>query len=248
MGDRDGVGSGPGGEGAGEGRGILLVERLEREIAGAGPEAAETALRSLLEGPTLADFLAEVTAYRRRAFPATLTRVVFVKIRDESLKERIGHLPVAILHDGVSATPETLPNRWPGPARIVRLSPETAVKQVLNHPDLTTEDYRRLPTVVRRGRLLREADGRHLAFFMEIASRYSYKAVVKRTSNDEVFLTTFQKIGNSDVPRAERRSLQKSRRRPPDSRGHRPMNRPTHRRDPAAHGGASHPAEAGNPT
>lgn len=244
MGDPGDSGRGPGREQAGEARGTRLVQRFEREIAGAGVEAAEAALRSFLEGPTLPDFLAEVTAYRRRAFPATVTRVVFVKIRDEALKDRIGHLPMALLNDGATATSGPLPNRWPGPLRVVRLSPESAVKQVINHPDLTTEDYRRLPAVIRHGRMCREPDGRHLAFFLEMDSRYSYKAVVKRTANDEVFLTTFQKIGNSDVPRAERRSLKKSRRVPPGSRG----PRSAHRHDPAAHGGASHPDEAGNPT
>ena len=92
----------------------------------------------------------------------------------------------------------------------MRLSPESALKQVINHPDLTTGDYRLLPEVIRRGRMLREADGRHLAFFLGIDHRHSYKAVVKRTSNNELFLTTFQKIRNTDVPRAERRSAEKN--------------------------------------
>lgn len=52
----------------------------------------------------------------------------------------------------------------------MRLSAESAVKQVINHPDLTT---------VRRGWMLRESDGRHLAFLMVGDSRYSYKAVLK---------------------------------------------------------------------
>ena len=233
-----------GGEQAGEGGGTRLVERLEREIAGAGPEAAEAALRSLLEGPTLPDFLAEVTAYRRRAFPATVKQVRRVEIQDETVKRRIGEIPISTLRDHALGAPEHAFYCLARPPRVVRLSAESAVKQVINHPDLTTEDYRRLPEVIRRGRKLREPEGHHLAFFLEIDSRYSYKAVVKRTSNDEVFLTTFQKIGNSDVPRAERRSLKKSRRRAPDSRG----SRPAHRHDPVAHGGASHPGEAGNPT
>ena len=214
-------------------RGTLLVEWIEREIVRAGLAAAEATLRSLLEGPVLPDFLAEVAVYRHRAFPAAVTRVLFVKIRDDAVKDRLGHFPVAILNDRAGMAPP-LSRR---PAATVRLSPESAVKQVINHSDLRTEDYRRLPEVIRRGRMLREADGRHLAFFREIDHRHSYKAVVKRTSNNEVFLTTFQKIRNSDVARAERRSTRKE---PPDSS--------VDRDAPAAHGGASHPAEAGNPT
>ena len=226
-GDFGGVARNPGS------RGTLLVEWVEREIERVGAEAAEAMLRSLLEGPALPDFLAEVAAYRSRAFPAAVTRVLFVKIRNDAVKDRLGHLPVAILNDRAGMAPP-LSRR---PAATVRLSPESAVKQVINHSDLRTEDYRRLPEVIRRGRMLREADGRHLAFFREIDDRHSYKAVVKRTSNNEVFLTTFQKIRNSDVARAERRS---TRRKPPDIS--------VDRDDPAAHGGASHPAEAGNPT
>ena len=105
MGDPGTLGGGSAESGPGEGRGTRLVERLEREIADTGPEAAEAALRALLEGPALTDFLAELTAYRHRAFPATVARVVFVKIRDDLLKERIGHLPIAIRDPGTAAEP-----------------------------------------------------------------------------------------------------------------------------------------------
>ena len=197
-------------------RGTLLVEWIEGEIERAGLAAAEATLHSLLEGPVLPDFLAEVAAYRRRAFPATVTRVLFVKIRNDAVKDRLGHLPVAILNDRAGTAPQVPPNGTPGPPCVVRLSPESAVEQVINHSDLTTGDYRRLPEVIRRGRMLREADGRHLPFFRESDHRHSYKAVVEKTSN-EVFLTTFQKIRNSDSPRAERQSTQRTRH---NERGH----------------------------
>ena len=152
-------------------------------------------------------FLARALAYCRRVFPTPVNRVDFVRIEDEADRRRIGGFPVSTLDDRARSALRPPPNdRWQ-PNRLVWLSAENGVKQVINHGDLTAADYRRLPEVIERGEMVREADGRHLAFFLEIGPDYSYKAVVKQTANNEIFLTTFQKIRNEDVPRAKRRSL-----------------------------------------
>ena len=212
MGDPGTLGGGSAESGPGEGRGTRLVERLEREIADTGPEAAEAALRALLEGPALTDFLAELTAYRHRAFPATVARVVFVKIRDDLLKERIGHLPIAIRDPGTAAEPAA--RTIAGRAALSRDRGETG-----RQPPRT--DDRGLPPSAGGGPARTNAprDRRAPSRVLPGERFPALLQGVKRTSNDEVFLTTFQKIRNSDVRRAERRSRNKDRRRGPDTRG-----------------------------
>lgn len=205
MGDRGDFGGGPGGEGAGEGRGILLVERLEREIAGAGPEAAETALRSLLEGPTLADFLAEVTAYRRRAFPPTVERVTSVRIEDEAVRNRLGPVPIALLGGRRRGALPLPPGAETRSAGLVRLSPETAVKQVIAHSDLGVRHYRWIADLIAGGEMLVQ-DERRLVFFDEFDTDGLFRTVVKQTPNNELYLTTFHRAKPRDRVAARRKS------------------------------------------
>ena len=88
--------------------------------------------------------------------------------------------------------------------RVVRLSPETVVKQVINHRDLKLEDYRRLPDVIRRGNIYVE-DERHLIFYRESGGQL-YEAVVKQTPNNELFLKSFHRAESRHERATERRT------------------------------------------
>ena len=210
MGDPGDFGRGPGGEQAGEGRGTRLVERLEREIAGAGVEAAEAALRSLLDSPTLPDFLAEVTAYRRRAFPATVGRVTSVKIEDQAVRSRLGQVPIALLDSRRRGALELPPGAETRSAGLVRLSPETAVKQVINHGDLGVRHYRWLADLIANGEMLVQ-DERRLVFFGEFDAEGLFRAVVKQAPNNELYLATFHGAKPRDRVAARRKKS-----RPPE--------------------------------
>ena len=124
-----------------------------------------------------------------------------VKIKDSAIKTQIGEIAVGTLSDEriASGPPRSTTIE---PIRPVRLSPETAVKQVINHRDLTAADYRRLPDLFDRGRMTREEDGNHFAFFGRFESTL-YKAVIKRTQKNEVFLKTFHKIRPRQLPPGE---------------------------------------------
>ena len=155
-----------------------------------------------------------------------LDRIV---IDDPSVRSRIGRVPVAILTDAahVALTPVGSEIETP---RLVWMSPETALKQLKHHRShlrrpLRPEHYRRLPDVVETGRFL-VADERRLRFF-RVFDRLC-EAVVKRTRNNELFLTTFHFAKAHDLRAAIRRER---------SFG-----------EIVAHGGARLPAETGNPT
>ena len=186
--------------------GEALPPRWREALERADLECVPAQVRSVLESPELDAFLARALAYRRRVFPTPVNRVDFVRIEDEADKHRIGEFPVSMLDDRARNALRPPPNDRRQPSRIVWLSAENCVKQVINHGDLDAADYRRLPVVIHSGEMVREADGRHVAFFLEVGPDYSYKAVVEQTVNNEIFLTTFQKIRNEDVPRAKRRS------------------------------------------
>ena len=191
--------SNPGGH-----RGQWPVGAFDGRLDSAEETAWRATIRSTLHGPDLDRFLAETWAYRYRAFPPEATRVRLVGIADEAFKDRVGTLPVAFLGDGACHTLE-----WPAASdldRVVRLSPETAVKQHLHHSDLTVAEWRRVPEVIERGEVLRAKRRHHLVFFREFDGRRLYRALVKLTSNNELFLATFHRARPHDLRAARRQA------------------------------------------
>lgn len=188
------------------GRGPAALRALLERAENADPETARATVRRLLgEGsPVLPGFFERVEAYRR-AHP-TVAKALFVRIEDAAAKAWIGDLPVGVLTEAARASLTLPPGGGFPPARVVRVSAESAVKQVMRHTDLTLDDYRRLPDVIEEGVMTAEPSGRHLVFFLDMDEHYRYKAAIKQTGNNELFLTNFQKVHEKDVPRAKRRA------------------------------------------
>lgn len=122
-----------------------------------------------------------------------------------AVKAAIGQIPAAVLSVMARTALTPMPGLSAVPTRLVQLSAESAVKQVINHSDLTTADYRRLPDLIGHGAVSAFNDGRHLTVLREFDG-VLYLAVVKQTAVNELFLKSFHKIGKRDVPRALRRS------------------------------------------
>lgn len=76
----------------------VAPEALDETIAHADYDLARRRVRSIVESPTLDDFLRRVTDYRNRTCPPDTRRVRQVRIADED-KARIGHIFVALLND-----------------------------------------------------------------------------------------------------------------------------------------------------
>lgn len=174
---------------------------------GFDPAAGIEAVRVVLDEPSplLNEFCCRVQDYRCRAFPPETRRVRSVRIEDRFIRDSIGYLPVSFLDDRARVA-LALPDRALGqPARLVRLSPETAVKQIINHSDLTKVDYRHLPEVVGGGEIYQK-DEQRLVFLKHLDGRHTHIAFVKQTRNNEIFLTSFHKIRRSasELARATR--------------------------------------------
>lgn len=188
------------------GKGSATLRALFERVEHADPETARAIVHRALDerNPVLAEFFERVEAYRE-AGPAA-PKALFVRIEDAAARAWIGNLPVAVLTKRARDSLRPPPAGMFPPARVARLSAESALKQVMHHGDLTLDDYRRLPEVIEQGAMIAEASGRHLAFFLEVDEHDRYKAAIKQTGNNEIFLTNFQRIHEKDVPRARRRA------------------------------------------
>lgn len=89
-------------------------------------------------------------------------------------------------------------------AREVRLSSDTMGKQRVNHSELTVEEYRLLPDIMKRGLVIKENKNNVLMFFFH--SGQWYRATVKRTADgEELFLVSFHRAKAKDLRRLRRR-------------------------------------------
>lgn len=215
----------------GRGRDRAPRRRHHPEIAGLDfPEAVARIRESLDERvPLLGEFRAGVAAVDRE-HPEWRQRNPVV-IPAPEIRNRIGEIPVAALPDDARSDLTPAPNARSPVGRVVWLSPETALKQ-RKHEDeehrkpLDARHYRRLPDLVEYGE--RERMGhRHLAFYHRIAGDW-FRVVVKRTTENEIYLKTFHRVRERHLPPTLRRA--------------------SRTRNRVAHGGARPPAEAGNPT
>ena len=87
--------------------------------------------------------------------------------------------------------------------RGVTLSDETLAKQKRSHPDLTTDEYKLIPDMIRDGLVIKESD-QVLLFFHDVDRLY--RAVVKATSTGKgIFLTSFHRSNIANVKQARKR-------------------------------------------
>ena len=213
------------------GRGRIPRRRHHPEIADLDFAEAVTRIRESLDErvPLLCEFREGVAAVDRN-HPEWRQRNPVV-IPDPEIRNRIGEIPVAALPDDARSDLTPAPNARSPVGRVVWLSPETALKQ-RKHEDeghrkpLGARHYRRLPDIVEYGERDRMGH-RHLAFYHRIAGDW-FRVVVKRTTENEIYLKTFHRVRERHLPPTLRRASQT--------------------RNRVAHGGARPPAEAGNPT
>lgn len=185
------------------------VAGRESECAGIlSPDSAfdPAAVRSWVEGPRLARYLADVLLYRRAAFGLAVRRVKYVRIAAAD-RARIGYFPIAVLCRPAQSAPDTLAGPGAAMARVVWLSPETAVKQVIHHDDLTVAEYRLLPDVIEHGEVLGRDDGVRRFVFHELEDGTLYRVIVKRAPDGHLFLATFHRAKQRDRRSIRRRLL-----------------------------------------
>ena len=186
----------------------VLAGHLDGRVDAADRALAAAAHRSLMRSPLLEGFHQRIVDYGRRHPDEAKARRV--EIRDRVFEERLGDFWIALLDERARRALKAPAGADLRPTLLVRLSPETALKQ-LKHLDpekherpLRLSDYRRLPDVIENGEMLVE-DANHLAFVHRIDDAW-YKAAVKQTRHNELFLTTFHRVHDWDLDRSKRRS------------------------------------------
>lgn len=189
----------------GKSRWRALIHWLDQRMGTEREGQARAVLRAVVAGPPLERFLEMVVAYRLRQFPPTVQWVKYIRIADPAVRDRIGEFPAAVINCEARGALGPVLGAKSRPTRLVRLSAENAVKQVINHPELVAAHYRMLPDLMEHGKVIASVDGRHITVFREFAGA-SYLAVVKQTAANELYLKTFHKVGARDVPRLLRRS------------------------------------------
>jgi len=169
--------------------GQSLIEHLEGKLRRADEASVRAAVRSIVESPILEEFRAQVAAYDRD-HPEARKGEGPVAIPQREIRDRIGEIPVGVLTRRTRAALKRPTGAESTLSPIVRLSAETALKQLARHPDITAEHYRRLPTLLEHGRFGVESD-RRLVFYGKFQSRW-YRAVVKVTAyTNETYLTSY---------------------------------------------------------
>ena len=149
-----------------------------------GAALARAAVRSVCCGPVFRTFDAQIKAMRQRHPEATGM--------SPELELRLPELPVALLHDEAREALASPAEAARIPSRVVRLSTDTMLKQLANHSDLGAVDYRQLPNLLERGVTIARRR-RSLSFFAAFNGRW-YKAVVKRTEKDALYLVTYHRV------------------------------------------------------
>ena len=103
----------------------------------------------------------------------------------------------------IAALDEDLQRRLGAKQKAVLLSDETLAKQKKHHPELALNEYRLIPEIVRKGKVIREKDAR-LYFFQR--QGHLYMATVKATEDKaENYLVTFFRVRPEHMQRKQRR-------------------------------------------
>ena len=103
----------------------------------------------------------------------------------------------------IAALDEDLQRRLGAQQKAVLLSDETLAKQKQHHPELALDEYRLIPEVVRKGKVIREKDAR-LYFFQR--QGHLYMAAIKATEDKaENYLVTFFRVRRGHMQRKQRR-------------------------------------------
>lgn len=91
----------------------------------------------------------------------------------------------------------------------MRLSADTMEKQAHRHPEMTPEDYARLPELLAAPDLVvAGATPRHSVFVSPPdAQRKALSAVVKRVPNDAAYVVSFRRAGRKEIERLVRTGL-----------------------------------------
>jgi len=87
---------------------------------------------------------------------------------------------------------------------LIKLSIDSMIKNILEHPDLNIEDYLKLKKILYNSNIFIQDRKNNLRIFKNIDNKY-YELIIKSTQNkDENFLTTFHRCDVSKLKQNKR--------------------------------------------
>ena len=87
---------------------------------------------------------------------------------------------------------------------LIKLSIDSMIKNILEHPDLDIEDYLKLKKILHNSDIFIQDRKNNLRIFKNIDNKY-YELIIKSTQNkDENFLTTFHRCDVSKLKQNKR--------------------------------------------
>lgn len=172
-------------------------ERDSRDAARDDPDGrAPQSVTEILDREGLDIVLDQVRLFRRKHPGAH--RV------DDRLERGLGVLPIALIP--IVAREALPPPEIPVyQTRLVGLPPGTVLCQMIDHPEVTAADYRRVPDLIWTGAIELRGEGHELAFYQEYDGVW-FRAIVRQMSGGELELTSLHAIGRDLLPDAVRAS------------------------------------------
>lgn len=170
-------------------------ERDSRDAARDDPDGRDRqSVTVIVESAMLDEFLDRIEDYHREHPEAR-------RIATE-VAERIGSLPIALIPIVARQALSPAETRFL-PTRLVGLPPGTVLRQMIDHPEVTAADYRRVPDLVWTGAIELRGEGHELAFYQEYDGAW-FRAIVRQMSGGKLELTSLHAIGRDLLPDAMR--------------------------------------------
>lgn len=146
-------------------------ERDSRDAARDDPDGRDLqSVTVIVESAMLEEFLDQIEDFRREHPEAR-------RIATE-VAERIGSLPIALIPIVARQALSPAETRFL-PTRLVGLPPGTVLRQMIDHPEVTAADYRRVPDLIWTGAIELRGEGHELAFYQEYDGVW-FRAIVRQ--------------------------------------------------------------------
>lgn len=90
--------------------------------------------------------------------------------------------------------------------KLLKLSTDNLIKNLIEHPELSLPDYKNIPLYLRNAEYILKKNDKNLIYFK--IDNHIYQFVIKRTIQaDEVFITTFHKASKKQLEKDLKRYL-----------------------------------------
>jgi hypothetical protein len=87
---------------------------------------------------------------------------------------------------------------------IVELSSDTLKKNAAHHPEILTEDYLNLQTIIEKAQIIVQ-DGNNTMVFIKMGDKYYHAAIKATRTGEGLFMTSLRLTGEKDIKEFKRK-------------------------------------------